>query len=101
MQLGVGMAAAQQVIKALNNTPANAPMAPPPLPTDAAPALYHVALDGKSQGPLTLTQVADLIAHGKVTGDTQIWRPGIPAWVPARSEAALAGLFPQQPPPLP
>jgi membrane protease subunit (stomatin/prohibitin family) len=114
MQLGVGVAAAQQVMRSLNSAfagmggeakadPGYAPAAAPPVissaPAMTPPALYHVALDGKAQGPLSADQIAALVASGSVTEGTLVWRPGMAAWTAAGTDSGLAHLFP--PPPLP
>ncbi|WP_419805183.1 SPFH domain-containing protein [Terriglobus sp.] len=127
MQLGAGLIAAQQVARmmdgamgSLGQTPASvvpgsaspssseplvtAPaMATTPPSTAAArpPALYHVALDGKAQGPFSADQIAAMTATGSVTAATLVWHPGMTAWAAAGTEPGLLHLFPQQPPPLP
>ena len=110
MQLGVGLAAAQQLTKALDGSlgglltgtsAAAASVQPPPLATTVPPALYHVALDGQAQGPFSSDQIAALVATGKVSPATLVWHPGMSAWAAAATAPDLVRLFPQQPPPLP
>ncbi len=118
MQLGVGLAAAQQVTRALDGSfngllpgsngaqPGAQPglqpsVQPPPMNVSAAPALYHVALDGKAQGPFSSDQIAALVATNKIDPATLVWHPGMAAWAAAGTQSALSGMFPQQPPPLP
>lgn len=98
IQLGVGLAAAQQVMRSMS-TAFDPPAAPPPLPE--AGLQYHVAVDGKAQGPLTVDAVAALVAGGTVTAATLVWHPGMAAWGAAGTDAGLQTLFPQMPPPLP
>ena len=115
MQLGVGLAAAQQVARVMDGAmgaigrsagdsvvmaPAMANV-PPPTGAAQAPALFHVALDGKAQGPFSADQIAAMAATGAVTAATLVWHPGMAAWAAAGSEPGLLHLFPQQPPPLP
>ena len=127
MQLGVGLVAAQQVARVMDaamgslQPSAGSPLASPAAPAGAAglvtapamattppptaamhpPALYHVALDGRAQGPFSADQIAAMAATGGVTAATLVWHPGMAAWAAAGTEAGLAHLFPQEPPPLP
>jgi membrane protease subunit (stomatin/prohibitin family) len=106
MQLGVGVSAAQQVMKALDGAfaampPGSVTVFPPATDITAKPALYHVSLDGKAEGPIGLEQITALVASGKVNASTLVWHPGMTAWATAGTEPALQSLFPQQPPPLP
>ncbi len=110
MQLGVGLAAAQQITRALDGSlgglvsgaaAGTGSVQPPPLAVAAAPALYHVALDGQAQGPFSADQIAALVATGKVVPGTLVWHPGMSAWAAAATAPDLGRLFPQQPPPLP
>jgi hypothetical protein len=122
MQLGVGIAAAQQVMRALDGAFANMPrnsvvtatdpgtlqpgttsffVTPPSTTVASPPALYHVVLDGKAAGPLSGDQIAALVSTGAVAPSTLVWHPGMAAWSAAATEPGLSHLFPQQPPPLP
>ncbi len=115
MQLGVGLAAAQQITRSLDSSLAGlmpnalvtgaavgqSSVQPPPLSAAAGPALYHVALDGQAQGPFSTDQIAALVATGKVDPATLVWHPGMSAWAAAGTAPELSRLFPQQPPPLP
>ena len=100
MLLGVGLAAAGQVLKSLNAAFASPPDGPPPLLGGATPA-FHVALDGKAQGPFTLAQVSELIGNGTIIPETLVWRAGMTGWEPIGANVELKPLFPVQPPPLP
>jgi membrane protease subunit (stomatin/prohibitin family) len=102
MQLGVGMAAAGQIMKNISfgGTPA-ASDRPPPLEKTAPPPAYYIAVDGQQQGPLSADRIAQLAASGGVNAATLVWEPGMTAWSAAGTHAGLQHLFPQQPPPLP
>jgi membrane protease subunit (stomatin/prohibitin family) len=95
MGMGMGFAMAQQMARGMGSSMSST-MAPPPPP---AP-LFHVAESGASHGPLTLAQVEEAIAAGRVRGDTLVWMPGMSGWMPASSVGALASRF-NGPPPLP
>jgi membrane protease subunit (stomatin/prohibitin family) len=106
MQLGVGMAAAGQIMKGLDLSFAGTPgvaasQTPPPLDQAGAPLPYHIALDGRAQGPLSADRMAQLVASGSVNAATLVWQPGMPAWAAAGTQASLRPLFGQTPPPLP
>jgi hypothetical protein len=119
VQMGVGMAAAQGVMQAMqqmginkgatiftqmptsvNGVPVNINTAPPPLPS-AATATFHVAIDGQAQGPLDADALHALATQGKMTASTLVWQPGMAGWQAAASVPALTPFFQQQPPPLP
>ncbi len=112
VQVGVGLAAAQQVLRAAGSNFAASPdlssahlssagpVVPPPLP-GTSPVLFHVALDGKAQGPLSLDSLVPLAVSGALRPETLVWQPGMSGWLAAASVPALRHLFPQEPPPLP
>jgi membrane protease subunit (stomatin/prohibitin family) len=102
MGMGMGFALAQQMARTMGGAMAPAGpagpagMAPPPLP--GAPA-FHVAVNGASQGPLTLDQVDQAIAGGQLRPETMVWCAGMAGWAPASTVAALAARFGPPPPP--
>ncbi len=103
MQLGVGMAAGAQLGKSLGAafSASDNGAAPPPLPGDAPQAAYHVALDGKQQGPFSPVTLASMAAAGSIDAHTLVWRSGMTGWGAAGAQADLQPLFPEEPPPLP
>jgi membrane protease subunit (stomatin/prohibitin family) len=62
---------------------------------------YFVALDGKQEGPYSLTQLGSLIQQRKITAETQVWRAGMNEWRRGGDEPTIAQLLSQIPPPLP
>jgi membrane protease subunit (stomatin/prohibitin family) len=70
------------------------PAAPPPLPA----ATWHLAVDGRQEGPLTATDVRARLTAGTATGDALVWREGMAAWTRLADVPELA---PAGPPPLP
>jgi membrane protease subunit (stomatin/prohibitin family) len=105
MQLGVGMAAASQIMKDVSFTgTAKTPAADTPPPLDKtienAP-LYYVAIEGKAEGPLSAERVSQLAQAGALNAATLVWQPGMPAWTAAGTQSGLQHLFAQTPPPLP
>jgi membrane protease subunit (stomatin/prohibitin family) len=103
MQLGLGMAVAAQVAKSLGAAFSAGDMGavPPPLPGDAPQAAYHVALNGKPQGPFPPATLASMAAASSIDAHTLVWRPGLTGWGAAGAQADLKPLFPEEPPPLP
>jgi hypothetical protein len=100
MQFGVGLAAAQQVAQAMSAS--RGASSPPPIDnSQPAPLQYHVAMDGKVQGPLSIEAIERIAAQGSLDATTLVWRPGMASWAPAAGQQDLQRLFQQVPPPLP
>ncbi len=94
MGLGMGFAMAGQMMQGAGQ----AGMAPPPVP----PAqVWHIAVDGQTQGPFTQAQLVEAISHGQVTAATLAWTAGMPAWSPAGQVPQLAAHFAAATPPPP
>ena len=93
MGLGMGFAMANKMAQAPGMT---SPPAPPALET------WHVAVGGKTRGPVTIDKLAQAISRGKLTRETQVWCAGMDSWKPAGEVQQLARLFaPSAPPPPP
>jgi hypothetical protein len=60
-------------------------------PSSSTGDLYHYAVNGVTQGPLTARQLKQLADAGHIQAQTLIWREGTPEWVPAYR---LKGLLP-------
>jgi membrane protease subunit (stomatin/prohibitin family) len=104
MQLGVGMAAASQIMKDVSFTGASknaAAETPPPLEKTADAPVYYLALEGKAQGPFSAERVSQLAQAGDISAATLVWQPGMAAWTAAGTQTGLRHLFAQTPPPLP
>ncbi|PIE59489.1 MAG: TIGR00266 family protein [Desulfobulbus propionicus] len=41
---------------------------------------WYTVVRGKSQGPFTTQQIQEDLAHGRLTGDTLVWRDGFSDW---------------------
>ena len=101
---GVGLTMAQALSQSFVSSaqaPATANVpgeAPPPLPSGT---LFHVALQGKPQGPFAVGDVSHFIASGHVTAETLVWKSGLAVWEPAGKQPELAAFFANEPPPLP
>lgn len=70
------------------------------------PKLYNVALNGKSEGPFTITQMNEMVRNNQMNANTLVWTNGMADWSEAGKVSELAVLFanssvPPVPPPLP
>lgn len=104
MQMGMGLAMAQQMADQVggafgNGRPAAAPAGavPPPMPGQT---MYHVDMGGQPGGPFNIAQIQQGVASGQVTAQTLVWANGMAAWAAAGTVPELAGLF-NVPPPMP
>ncbi len=98
--LGMGFAMANQIARGMGpgmGGAARAPVAPPPVPSEA----WHVAVNGQTQGPFNGAQMAAAIAQGQVTAQSVVWSQGMAGWTPAGQVPQLAGHFGAPPPPPP
>lgn len=92
--LGMGFAMAQQLMG--SGAAAPGATAPPP-----PPAAWHLAENGKTEGPFGLAQLQEFIASGRLKPTTMVWCAGMAQWQ-AADTTALAQLFaPPAPPPPP
>ena len=99
MGLGMGMAMANQMMNSPGMTGGVAAAAPPPPP---GAVLWHVAVNGQTQGPFDPQQLAQQIRTGQVTATTHVYTPALGNWVSAGQVPQLAGYFaPAVPPPPP
>ncbi|MDO4789450.1 MAG: SPFH domain-containing protein [Porphyromonas sp.] len=99
MGMGFAMASqmANQVAQGLSGNQ-TAGTTPPPIP---GAVLYHVALDGKPQGPFSREELMRMREAGSFSPDSLVWTNGMPDWMAASSVPALNDLFGTTPPPLP
>jgi hypothetical protein len=67
---------------------------PPPLPQLPA---YYAGIDGQPVGPLDEAALRELIASGKVTGETLVWTEGMADWIKAAEAADLEALLEEAP----
>jgi len=102
MGMGMGFAVAQQMAANLGASPQQSQThqtpTPPPIPKAQT---YHVAIDGSSKGPLTMTQLKELISSSSVKRETLVWREGMSGWEQIASLDELSSLFSAMPPPIP
>jgi len=60
---------------------------------------WYVAVDGKSIGPLSTSQLAAALASGQYAGSSLVWRDGFSDWQPASEIAELSNPAATAPPP--
>ncbi|MEL6339814.1 MAG: SPFH domain-containing protein [Myxococcota bacterium] len=112
MGLGMGFAMANQMTGGAmmpaqgGATPGMAPVSqgatagvtPPPLPGGP---MFHVAINGATQGPFPVAQLVTLAQQGQLTAQSLVWSAGMANWTPAGQVPALAAVFGPPPPPPP
>jgi membrane protease subunit (stomatin/prohibitin family) len=87
--VGVGLGMAQQLAGAAGQA-ARGAASPPPLPASAG---WFIGVDGKAQGPLDATTLAQRVKDGVLKADTLVWREGMTAWTPAAQVPDIATLL--------
>ncbi len=97
MGLGMGFAMASRMVQA-GQPGVVGGVAPPPLPNQT---VWHVALNGQSQGPFETPAVLSGIQAGQIKSDTLVWNPALGNWTPAGNVSEFSNAFVVAPPPLP
>lgn len=63
-------------------------LAPPPLPAaqpaQPAPAIWHYAIGDVQHGPVTASQLIDLLSDRTLSRDTLVWNQEMPGWLPMK-----------------
>lgn len=98
MGLGMGFAMANRMAATAGGAPMAAPIAPPPLPQEN---VWHLAINGQSQGPYDTQQLLAGIQAGQIRPETLVWSPTLVHWTPASQVGPLANAFRMTPPPPP
>lgn len=102
MGMGMGFAMANQMGQSMagrggGGAPASG--GPPPLPGGGVQV--WAALGGQQAGPFGREELAAKMRSGEISGDTLVWKQGMPNWAAARDVPEIAGLLGSAPPPLP
>ncbi|OMH36151.1 SPFH domain-containing protein [Motiliproteus sp. MSK22-1] len=71
---------------------------PPPFPQQK---MFHVAVNGQSQGPMALSEMKSLVSKGSLTRESLVWCEGMSNWAKATEVDEVKSLFASMPPPLP
>ena len=101
LEFGMGMGMAQQMINVMNQSMKSMyiPGSIQSMPQPTA-SIYYVAIDGRQAGPLSESELMELIREKKVSKDTLAWMPGMPTWQPIEQVPAILKLIALTPPPL-
>lgn len=62
-------------------------------PATGDPAIWHVAVGRKAEGPHPQSKLTELLAAGTITGDNLVWRKGQEGWQKLAAISALKGLL--------
>lgn len=85
--MGMGFAMANQMAQNMGGQQGG----PPPLPGSSP---YFAAINGAQAGPFDQATLSQMIAQGKITRDTLVWKQGQPSWIKASEASDLQQLFP-------
>lgn len=72
-------------------------MTPPPVPT----VTYNVAVNGQATGPFDLVTLQQMAIAGQFSGNSLVWKAGMPAWVAAETVDELKEVLANIMPPIP
>ncbi len=70
---------------------------PPPVPVDA----YFIAIDGKPNGPYDFKVLKEMAGKGQFSGESLVWKQGMPEWEKAGNIAELKAVLENSMPPIP
>ena len=100
VEFGLGLAVAQQMVGSMNNAMRNTFIpGPQNAPVSVPIKIYYVMLEGKQAGPFDESELSRIIANGKVTKDTYVWKPGMAKWEMAENVSDVLRLVALSPPP--
>jgi hypothetical protein len=71
----------------LKDVPELAPSAKQP-----GPQIWYYAVGQKKRGPVDEYEIRKLFGAGKITGDSLVWKPGMPQWTKLADVPEFAGL---------
>ncbi|MBZ4021574.1 antifreeze protein [Rhodobacter sp. TJ_12] len=81
--------------------PAAAPTMAPPPPPPPVEKVWHLAVNGQTQGPYGRGHLGRMVHEGSFSRETLVWTAGQDGWQKAGLVAELAQLFTIAPPPPP
>ena len=95
--VSIGNVVGAMTTKNINLNPQNTDILPP-IPT----SIYHIAVNGVSQGPFDSTTIEAKIKSGELADTTLIWKRGMKTWAVISEFADFSFLFDENcPPPIP
>lgn len=102
VEFGLGMGIAQQMVQSMNhalqNTHLPGTMNPVQGPLRGNQSFF-VILDGKQAGPLNEAEMTRLIADGRVSKESHVWKPGMANWQRCEEVPEVLRLVALCPPP--
>lgn len=99
--MGMGFAMANQLGKILVTPNEPVTGTPPSLPGNKAEISFFVGENGTKSGPFDMQTICNWISAGSITGETLIWKQGMPDWEKAGNLGEFKELLRSTPPPLP
>ena len=102
VEFGMSMTIANQMASSMNETlkQMDVPGAGKVMPQKAE-TVYYAVIDGKQEGPYSITELSRLIADKKIVKETYIWKPGMKEWELAGNVDEVLRLVALTPPPIP
>lgn len=102
VEFGLGASIATQMIQSMNNSIAGmtTPGVDNAMLGNTQP-IYYAVIDKRAEGPFSSTELARLIADGRVVKETYIWKPGMKKWDLAENMQDVLRLVALAPPPVP
>jgi len=94
--LGAGIGAGNVMGNAASQMLNTNPTPPPPIPQEK---LYHLYIDGKQIGGISILNINSYIQQGIVNADTLVWTNGMPNWLKLSEVSELSTLLSNQTPP--
>ncbi|KEP70180.1 antifreeze protein [Thioclava dalianensis] len=101
MAMGGQMAGPWGAAPSAQPAPQPAAAAPPPPPPPPVEKVWHLAVNGQTQGPFGRGHLGRMVSEGGLTRDSLVWTPGQDGWMRAEDVTELAQLFTIAPPPPP
>lgn len=87
VEFGLGISLAQQMVSTMNHTLNSALVAGVNGGTTGQQSMasacinkWYAAIDGKQAGPLSDSELRQLVSRHLITEQTLMWCPGMPAW---------------------
>lgn len=102
VEFGMGVAVAKQMANSMNESLKQ--MSIPgagKVQDQKTDKVYFIDVDGKAEGPYSLTEMARLAGAGKIQKETYVWKPGMDNWELAENVDDLLRLIALTPPPVP
>ena len=95
VEFGMGIAIAQQMVNTMNYAMSN--MAVPGVSTSSSTPQqqngFYVVIDGAQAGPFSEQELNTIVANGKLSPDTLVWRRGMSGWTFAHNVSEINKLF--------